>query len=155
MRSIQDGGKGIGVRTLIFTAVTLVLGSVVALIAGVAVLPRIASSERDGVPGDLDGALVDRIVGTTLQLLDPPDLDAVPGTRNRARRQPPPLLSEAEVEAGLGVRLQRMHEKQAARILRRSRPQRGLRADGSDEPSFDQDPPRQPEQPPLPPSLAQ
>jgi hypothetical protein len=99
------------------------------------------------INSDLDTAAIERAL--------PLDLDRLPGTRNRPRRQPPPLLTEGDVEVGLAARLERMQDKLAARNLRKADRRRTLAEDEVGPPPFDQDPPRQPPPPPAPDSLEQ
>ncbi len=85
----------------------------------------------------------------------PIDPEQLPGVHTWPRRQPPLLLTEAQVEAGLGDRLLHMQGKQVTRNLRKGTSRGVFGTDDGGSPPFDQDPPRQPLPPPASESLAQ
>ena len=136
--------------------VVIVLGltfAAAALLWRAGALPKTVRAQSDVALEPFADVPAEQIDAAALQPVNPPDFDRLQGVRNRPRRQPPPLLSEHDVEVGLNGRLQRMHERQAAREAREAQGQSaGVRADVATIPDRE-DPPRAPEPPPPPESL--
>jgi hypothetical protein len=152
MGSVHRGKDSILVRLVI-------LGVAVSLVAALSVMWRsgerqgTALAQQDADVATFDDAPVNQVDTAAMKPLPPPDPAGFPGIRHQPRPQPPPILTESEVEAGVAVRLQRMHDKQAARDVAKRQTRRGFGATVADEPPFDREPPREPEPPPPPEAL--